>query len=70
MGDPIPVHWLDKRVKSFLKVENLFRDLQNDFLEQLYTLEQGNMPVTDYARKYKELFIKSGVVENERMAMA
>ena len=56
--------------KALLREKIHLTDLQDDFLDQFYTLEQGNMHVIDYTRKYKELFIKSRVVKSERMTIA
>jgi hypothetical protein len=39
------------------------------FLIGLYTLQQGNLCGSDYARKYKELILKCGTVESERITI-
>jgi hypothetical protein len=39
--------------KALLEEEILLQHLQHSLLDQLYTLEQGDMRVIDYGRKYK-----------------
>jgi hypothetical protein len=39
--------------KSLLKIEILLRDLQDDHLDQFYTLQQGNLCVTEYEKRKK-----------------
>lgn len=51
-----------------LLIEILLRNLHKDFLEQLYTLKQGDLCINNYARKFDNLFIMS-VVESKCMTI-
>jgi hypothetical protein len=56
--------------KPLLKGEILLQDLQDDFLDQFYSLQQGNLWRIEYTRKHKELSLNFGIVESECMTIA
>ena len=64
------MEWLGKTIGCLLKKKFFNDTFQILFLKHLFTLEQDDMRVTDYERKYKNLFIMSGFAENECMTIA
>ena len=60
--------WQDNRMLA--EEEILQRHFPDSVLKHLFTLEQDDMRVIDYERKYKNLFIMSGFAENECMTIA
>lgn len=55
---------------SLLKGEIFLWDFQDDLLDQFYALQQGNLRVIDYARKFKELFPDCRIVEDGHLTIA
>jgi hypothetical protein len=43
--------------KTLLRDKICPQDLQDDLLDKLYILQQSDLYVTDFARRYKELFL-------------
>lgn len=60
--------WQDNRMLA--EEEILQRHFPDSVLKHLFTLEQDDMRLIDYERKYKNLFIMSRFAENECMTIA
>lgn len=50
-----------------LLIEILLRNLHKDFLEQLYTLKQGDLCINNYARKFDDFIVS--IVESKCMTI-